>query len=122
MQNLSTNINIIYMFIYLIVHLIQCLSLAIAGLVLPFSDIYFVFSCKDAAQQVLMSVCPSVCVSVCLWSIGPDFSRMHAECSRMLQYVTECMQNVQNACRMSRMHAECSRMHAECMQNVPEGM
>ena len=27
---------------------------------------FWVFSCEDAAQQVLMSVCPSVCVCVCV--------------------------------------------------------
>ena len=59
------------------------------------------FSCEDAAQQVLMSVCLSVCQFVVNWS----------EC---MQNVQEFIQNVQeymqNVPECSRMHAECSRM------------
>ena len=47
------------------------------------------FSCKDAAQQDLMYVCPCVCV--CVTNVTkfmqnvPEFSRMHAESSRIFK-------------------------------------
>ena len=97
-----------------------------------------IFSCEDAAQQVLMSVCLSVCPcvvnlktyhSTSFYNIQnvPEYSRRHAECirmfqkaCRMFQNVPECMQNVpecsrifQNACSMFQKVPECSRMHAE---------
>ncbi len=101
-----------------------------------------IFSCKDAAQQVLMPVRLSVCLSVCgqpenlpfyILLQHPECSRMHAECSRMFQNtcrmfqnVPKCMKSVQermqNVLECSRMHAECSRMFQkpECMQNIPK--
>ena len=75
-----------------------------------------VFSCEDAAQQVLMSsVCPSVCLSVSklkfylvtalrMFQSVPECSRMHAECYRMLQNVTECYRMFQNACSYISLH------------------
>ena len=54
------------------------------------TDVLKIFSCEDAAQQVLMSVCVCVCVSVdsshftnsshpeCMQNV-PDYSRMHTE-------------------------------------------
>ena len=79
------------------------------------------FSCEDAAQQVLMYVCLSVCVSVVNLKIYhstsfyniqnvPECSRMHAECSRMFQ----------NACRKFQNVPECMQNVLECMKNVPE--
>ena len=73
-----------------------------------------VFSCEDAAQQVLMSVR----LSVRPWSICNSYSIHSPECSRMFQNVPECMQYVPEC---SRMHAICSRMFQhvpECMQNL----
>ena len=86
-----------------------------------------IFSCEDAAQQVLMSVCPSVRVSSswnsafyniqnvqeCMQNV-PECPRMYAECSRMFQNVPECMKNIQNVLACSRQYAECVRM----FQNV----
>ena len=81
-----------------------------------------IFSCEDAAQQVLMSsVCLSVRVPIAGWTdaecSGPfrfqnvlERSRMHAESSRMFQNISECMQNV----------PECMQNAPECMQKVPE--
>ena len=92
-----------------------------------------IFSCEDAAQQVLMSVClsVSVCVDKLKFYLLTPFNVI-AECSRMFQNVPECSRMhaeysrmFQNACRMSQnagkmfqnvpecswMHAECSRMH-----------
>ena len=57
-----------------------------------------VFSCEDAAQQVLMS---SVCLSVC---VSPELKYFHIMQSLQFQNVPDC----------SRMHAECSRMHTGC--------
>ena len=79
-----------------------------------------VFSCEDAAQQVLMSsVCPSVCgqpENIPFYILLED-----PECSRMFQNVSECMQNVPECSRMfqnvpecMQKVPECSRMHAEC--------
>ena len=105
------------------------------------------FSCKDTAQQFLMSACPSVC----LWSTWKSTFLHPSTKSRMLQNAYRsmslhagpwaCMQlhNLaysfkmsQNVQECSRMHAECSRMHSECCrmhaessrmsQNVPECM
>ena len=100
----------------------------------------YLFSCEDAAQQVLMSfVClcvrvPSwntftVCKSILFQTI-PECSRMFQNACRMFQCrmfwnVPECMQNVLECFRMHaecsrmnqkayRMNEECSRMHAEC--------
>ena len=84
-----------------------------------------IFSCEDAAQQVLMSVCPSVRVSSswnsafyniqnvqeCMQNV-PECPRMYAECSRMFQNVPECM-NVPDSMQSV---SECSKMYAECMQ------
>ena len=44
---------------------------------------YLIFSCEDAAQQVLMSVCPCVRVSVVNWS------RMSQNACKMFQNVPE---------------------------------
>jgi len=80
-----------------------------------------IFSCEDAAQQVLMSVCP--CVIKLKFSLlqHPECSRMYAKCSRMsqnvcrmFQNVPECMKNIQNVLACSRQYAECVRM----FQNV----
>ena len=51
-----------------------------------------VFSCEDAAQQVLMYVCVSV-----------------DKVENVPQNVPECMQNVTKSYRM---HTECASMHA----------
>ena len=64
----------------------------------------FCFSFKDAALQVLMSVCPFV--SKLKFYLLTAFNI--AECSRMFQTVPECMQNV----------PECKQNVPECMQNV----
>ena len=87
-----------------------------------------IFSCEDAAQQVLMYVCPSVCPCVINLKIYlptsiyyiqnvPECSRMHSEFSRMFrnayrmfQNVYECMKNV----------PECMQNVLVCVQNVPE--
>ena len=77
-----------------------------------------IFSCEEAAQQVLVSVCLSVHLSVhhqpenipvYILLQHPECSRMHAESSgmfqnacSMFQNIPECIQNV----------PECSRMHA----------
>ena len=63
------------------------------------------FSCEDAAQQVLMYVCLSVRLSVWVPSWN-SFTVCNQYSSRMFPNVPEC----------SRMHAECSRIY----QNVPE--
>ena len=63
-----------------------------------------VFSCEDAAQQVLMS---SVRLSVCP-SAKLKFYLLTA--LRMFQNVPECMQKV----------PECMQKVPECMQSVPE--
>ena len=91
-----------------------------------------VFSCEDAALQVLMSVCVCVCgqftfgpfQNIPFWTV-PEF----LECSRMCQTIRECsgpFQNVPECVRMfqnvsdnSRMFwtiPECSRM----CQTIPE--
>ena len=82
------------------------------------------FSCKDAALQVLMSVC--VCVSQ--GEILPSYSiqgnsriiKDAQGCSRMFQNVPECMQiHVQNVPECSRMHAVCRSM-SRMFKNVLE--
>ena len=62
---------------------------------------------------------PNVCLSVCVWSIWKyaflhpsTISRMHAECSWM----------VQNECRMFQNIPECMQNVPEYMQNGPECM
>ena len=90
-----------------------------------------VFSCEDAAQQVLMYVCPSVRVCVCgqveilpsysiqcnsrMFQNVPECSRMHAEISRMLQNACRMLQNVaeyiQNSFRMFQNVPECMQLH-----------
>ena len=69
------------------------------------------FSFKDAALQVLMSVCPSV--SKLKFYLLTAFNII-AECSRMFQNVPECSRLFQNACRMfqnaSRMFQNSCRM------------
>ena len=74
------------------------------------------FSCEDAAQQVLMS---SVRVSVCQQSWNSTILQ-HLMYFTMFQNVPECSRMFQNECRMFKnafkMHSECSRM----FQNVPE--
>ena len=84
-----------------------------------------IFSCEDAAQQVLMYV--RVCefqseiwtVPECFrmfWTV-PEFSRMCQtipECAGPFQNVPECARQFQHVPECFRMHAECSRMHAEC--------
>ena len=72
------------------------------------------FSCEDAAQQVLVSV--RVCVHV--WSTW-KYTFIHlSTTSRMFHNVSECMQNVPECSRMhaesSRMFQNACRMHAEC--------
>ena len=94
------------------------------------------FSGKNTAQQVLMSVCQSVrvCdnssprilqnawrmfhnVPECMQNVH-EYSRMHAKCSRMLQNACRMFQNIpecmQNAPECLRMNEECSRTHAKC--------
>ena len=63
------------------------------------------FSCKDAAQQVLMSVCLSEFNVEILSQCANLYS------SRMFQAIPECFRM---HAEYFRMHAECSRMHAEC--------
>ena len=92
-----------------------------------------VFSCEDAAQQVLMYVCVSVCgqpenLPFYILLQHPERSRMNAECMQnvpeCMHNVTDCMHNVpeciqnvpecmHNVPECFRMHAECSRMHAK---------
>ena len=55
-----------------------------------------IFSCKDAAQQVLMSVCPSVCVSVCPSVV--NWSEWIQNVPEFMQNVPECMQILELAC------------------------
>ena len=55
-----------------------------------------IFSCEDAAQQVLMYVCLSVCPWTS-WNSASECSRMNEECSRMH---TKCSRMFQNACRI----------------------
>ena len=50
--------------------------------IIPFLDCFTIidlFSCKDATQQILMSVCPSVCVFVVNWLFCQfqGFRRLH---------------------------------------------
>ena len=59
-----------------------------------------IFSCEDAAKQVLMS---SVCVCVCpspklkfFQECIQNSFKMHSECSRMFQNVPECSRMFQN--------------------------
>ena len=106
------------------VSLYTCLRLSVCPMKSVLELTIFIFSCKDAAQQVLMSsVCLSVCPSAKLkLYILTAFNVFHdvPECSRMFQNVPECMQNVPECSRIhadvpefSRMHAEYSRTHAE---------
>ena len=90
---------------------------------------FWVFSCKDAAQQVLMSVCPSVCLSSNLkffhimqslqFQNVLDCSKMFQNAYRMFQNVPECMQNVPECMQNVQ---ECMQNVQECMQNVPKCM
>ena len=127
--------------IFIFKHTKHCIAL-------PTSVIIFcIFSCEDAALQVLMSECVCVCLSVVNWSRMsqnafkmfqnvPECYRMHVECSRMFQnacrmfqMVQECMQNVPECYRIN---AECSRMFqnwcrmfqnaSRMFLNVPECM
>ena len=77
----------------------------------------FIFSCEDAAQQVLMSVCLSVCPQP--EKIPSYILLQHKECSRMFQKVSECMQKVPECIQKV---SECIQKVSECMQNVPECM
>ena len=64
------------------------------------------FSCQDAAQQVLMYVClsvsPSPKLKFYLWNTFKTF-RMFQNACRTFRNVPECMQSV----------PECTKMHAE---------
>ena len=101
----------------------------------------WLFSCEDAALQVLMSVCPCVCRQP--ENLPFYILIQHTECSRMFQNVPECMQKVskcsrmhsewfrmfQNACRMFQnacrmFENECRMFQKACrmFQNVPECM
>ena len=87
-----------------------------------------IFSCEDAAQQVLMSVCPSVRVSSswnsafyniqnvqeCMQNV-PECPRMYAECSRMYEKYPECSSMFQTVCRV------CQNV-PKCMQNACRSM
>ena len=81
-----------------------CLSLFIS----------FLFSCEDAAQQVLMS---SVCLSVCVCE-----SRIEVLSHYAIFTVPECPGLFQNACRMFQNAYRMFQNVPECMQNVPECM
>ena len=59
-----------------------------------------IFSCKEAAQQVLMYVC----LSMCLWSTFYNI-RYIPECSRMFQNVPEWMQIHELGCSYISLHA-----------------
>ena len=59
--------------------------------------IFYFFGCKDAAQQVLMSVCPCVRHQVEIlpsYSIQCNSVQFH-ECSRMFKNVLECLRMFQ---------------------------
>ena len=87
-----------------------------------------VFSCKDAAQEVLMSVRP------CEFHVEILSQCANLYSSRMFQNVPECSRMFQNVPECSRIHAEfmqnvpiqnvpeCMQNVPECMQNVPECM
>ena len=89
-----------------------------------------IFSCEDAAQQVLMYVCLSVRVSVINLKINLSTSFYNIqnvpECSRMFQNACRMFQNAcrmfQNECRMFQKISECIQNVQECMKNVPECM
>merc|ERR1711860_347268 len=66
----------------------------------------FIFSCEDAALQVLMLVCVCPCVRGQPENLPSYIFLKHTECSRMFQNVPECSRMFQNV--------------PECMQNVPE--
>ena len=82
-----------------------------------------IFSCEDAAQQDLMSVC--LCVSVCVVNLKKCLSTSFYNI-QMFQNVSESMQNIpesfrmhaesyrmfMNACRKFQSVQECSRMTA----------
>ena len=104
-----------------------------------YSKIINIFSCEDAALQVLMSVCVCVCgqftfgpfQNIPFWTV-PEF----LECSRMCQNVPECVRQFQNVLDHSRVFqnvSDNSRMFwtiqecsgpfqnvPECIQNVPK--
>ena len=73
----------------------------------------FIFSCEDAAQQVLMSVCPSVCVCVCLWSIGHSanfkvlkgYQGLPKGCPRLPKVTQGCPRLLKAACSSMRLQA-----------------
>jgi len=74
-----------------------------------------IFSCEDAAQQVLMSVCPSVRPSVCGQPENLPYYILlqHPGCSRMFQNVPECSKMFQDVPGCSGMFKDvqgCSRM------------
>ena len=84
--------------------------------------VMIIFSCKDTAQQVLMSICV-VCVCACVDKL--KFYLLTAiKVIAESQNVPECMQNVSECSRMLRIYAKFSRMFIqnvpECTQNVPE--
>ena len=72
-----------------------------------------VFSCEDAAQQVLMSVCPSV-VNLKIYLTTSFYNIQDVlECSRMFQNVPECSRMFQDVPGCSGMFKDvqgCSRM------------
>ena len=85
------------------------------------------FSCKDAAQQVLMSLSVHLffCLSVSKVEILPSYSSQCnsvqfqnvPECSRMFQNVPECSRIIKNVQECSfKNFQECSRI----FQKVPE--
>ena len=66
-----------------------------------------IFSCEDAAQQVLMSVCLYVRhqVEILLQNLTKNVPECSRKCIRMYQNVLEC----------SSMHADlCMNLHEDC--------
>merc|ERR1711911_297238 len=85
-----------------------------------------IFSCEDAAQQVLMSsVRLSVCVCVCGQPENLPYYILlqHPGCSRMFQNVPECSKMFQDVPGCSGMFKDvqgCSRMFKDVCLSVPQ--
>ena len=74
------------------------------------------YSCKDAAQQVLMSVT----LSVLPWSISNSNCLQPSQAFHKLQNVPECYRIFQNDTECYRMYAECSRMYEDSSRMYAE--
>ena len=73
-----------------------------------------ILSCKDAAQQVLMSMCVSLSIGPSIWVPSWNSAFLHpSTTSRMYQNVPECSR------KKERKYAECMQKVPECMKKVP---